>query len=189
VIDIGRGNRAFGTQERDGDAASMVDVTRALRWARWGTIGVSVALYALACATPALHFATVPPRPGGAAEIWPGYAVALSGMLAVVALQFAWYANLVLPIALLCLALQWWRTALAFATLATLIAANLLFFPFQRIPYSDGPEFFYIVLERPLIGCYLWVANILVTIVGSTAGLVLRRREGRAGTLGPYGTR
>jgi hypothetical protein len=165
--------------DHDPTARQLARLKRAIGWWRWGTIGASLSLYALACATPALHFATVPPRPSNASEIWPGFAVALSGMLGVVALQFAWYANLVLPVALLCVALQWWRAALAAATLAVLIAANLLFLPFQRIPYSEGPDYFYIVSQRPLIGSYLWVASIGAPLIGATAGLFLSRRVRR----------
>ncbi len=181
--DIGQRNRiandSTDRQHRDADTARQPGGGRALGWARWGTIGVSIGLYALACATPALHFATVPPRPSNATEIWPGWAVVASGMLAVVALQFAWYANLLLPFVYLSLALRRWRIATALALLTTLVAANLAFLPFQKIPYSEGPEFFHIVLQRPLIGSFLWVASILVTLVGAIAGLILARRTRR----------
>ena len=169
------GGRDGGAPRAGDDGAPARPGERRLDWARWGTVVLSLALYALACATPALQFRSEPAGAPISLEPQIGLSAAFGGFLGVFGLQFAWFANPILFCTLFCLALRRWRAALGLALLTTLVAANVLLLPGQSIPNIEGTEFYRVMLERPLIGCYLWVASILVTPIGATSGLILSR--------------
>lgn len=142
---------------------------------RWVAPALSLALYALACAAPALHLGQVPREPrwgSGPDSVMAGWETLLLGWLAVFSLLPAWFANPVLACSLVCVGLRWWRGAAVLALVALLLAATLLLFNRLHVPANEGGTADFI-LRRPLIGCYLWLGSMLVAGFGALLGVAL----------------
>src|SRR5688500_15505787 len=90
-------------------------------------------------------------------DVWPGYAVLILGPLAVLAMQFAWFANLLLVPALILLARQ--RPPLvpsiAIAAVLALLALNAL--TWDRV-YGDNSD---AMIQSYGAGYYLWLGVML----------------------------
>jgi hypothetical protein len=134
---------------------------------------ISMALFLLACACPALTFR----RSSGDMESWPGFQALMMGWLGLLFKQIAWYANPVIVLSLVFLLLRRWLTAMIIALVAFAIAANTLLLFWRDLPADEG-NVIKLRLEHLSPGFYFWVASIVTVIVGA---IILRRRNTTAG--------
>ena len=142
------------------------------RW-RWAVIALSLLLFLTACATPALEMRVEPSAERF--DLWPGWFLCLFGWLGILVLQFGWYANLFLPPALLFLGLRLWVAALVVSGLGLLLAGDTFLLAIMPLPNGDDVDQ-HLYLNRPLIGCDLWVASMAVVAIAAVVRLVRRRR-------------
>ncbi|HZU15624.1 MAG TPA: hypothetical protein VFD01_03320 [Candidatus Dormibacteraeota bacterium] len=136
-------------------------------------IALSLLLFLTACATPALEMRVEPSA--GRLDAWPGWFLCLFGWLGILVLQFGWYANLFLPPALLLLGLRLWVAALVVSGIGLLLAGDTFLLAITPLPNGDdvGHRLY---LNRPLIGCDLWLASMAVVAAAAVVSLVRRSR-------------
>ena len=120
----------------------------------------SLLTYSLALALPALEFKSS--RPDEPSGVMIGLVAAFGGWQAVVVLNFAWFANPLYLYSLRMVLGRHWRTAAALGSLALLVALHT--FSLMGRPMPDGA-----VLVRLHAGFYLWLASMIVVILGSHA--------------------
>jgi hypothetical protein len=130
--------------------------------ARLAITGVSLLLLVVACATPALVFR----RNGTDDETWFGIHALAFGWMGVLIGQLAWFANIVAPIAVLCMLFRRWIVASVLTLIALVLAANTLLLFAQEIP-ADEAGVNKLVFEYPHVGFVFWIASIFVVLVGS----------------------
>ncbi|MFP2901082.1 hypothetical protein [Corallococcus sp. 4LFB] len=128
--------------------------------ARLTACGVSIGLYVIACFMPALITRT--PRGGGDSAV-NGAFLLLIGSTAVVSGNFGWFANPLLAVALVMLALRADRKALWWGGTASVLGLSSI----VRM-HSYNSE-----VRGTAIGFYVWMASLLVVPV--TAQLLSRR--------------
>jgi hypothetical protein len=149
------------------------------RRARWSVVLLSLTLFIAACVTPALELRNVlaSARPGDTGqpnEVAFGIRLLMAGWLVLGLPILAWLANVTLLLGWFAVAMRWWRSAIFLALLSFVFAADL----FRIVPEGTpplgpiNPRYYFI--ERPLIGCYLWLAS--MAVVGVGAGICWRRQ-------------
>jgi|GEM_PF-2046041 len=128
---------------------------------------ISGALFAFACACPALTFK----RNGRELDAWTGLSLLKAGWIVILSGQIAWYANVVTVLSLIFLLCRRWLTAMVIAQVALGIAANALLLFWRDIPAdASGNNTMWLAHLGP--GFYFWVAS-MVTVVGGAS--ILRR--------------
>lgn len=153
-----------------------------VRSARNAVICLSIALFVLACALPALQVRVVPNyfNLPASVEQKRGLFLLITGLFALLSGVWAGLGNLALACCWVALLRRRWRVALVFALLALLAAGDLLRVGGRSVRYGvmlrgsvDN------VIERPLIGCYLWLASMTVAGGGALLCWYLDRRRCR----------
>lgn len=130
-------------------------------------------LFLMACATPALDLrGTDAPE---SQNIWWGWQALILGWLGMLGGDFAWLANVFFLSALICLGFGRWRTAMVFAVVALVFAADTLRLTAAGVPSDEGGTG-KLVLHQVLIGCYLWAGSMVVTAGGAVFGWWSSRR-------------
>jgi hypothetical protein len=156
----------------------METVERARRW----VFGLSFALFALACALPALEIRHVPNYFDLPAQVEEkrGIILLIGGVLAPLVGVWAGLANLTLAFCWVALLRRRWRLALLWSALTLLAAADLLRVSRGSVrigvPLRGSVENF---IEQPLIGCYLWLGSMVVAGGGALLCWHLDRRQRR----------
>ena len=144
----------------------------------------SLALYVLACATPAVATYDTVNREY---DVLFGAELLLIGVLGIFAFNYGWFANFFLAGAGFALLLRKDRTALVLGVLAVLMGLDTLYWyekPMLATSKANYVQTGELRLRYPSIGFFLWMASMLV-LVGAV--LVLRRRSGStAPTAGPH---
>lgn len=126
-------------------------------WGSLAVILVSLVLYVIACATPAMVFDK---------ETWRGYEVLLSGWMGVFLGQFAWFAHFFWWLSLVLAFLRRWFLTMAATALAFLIALDAFSFVGKTVPLDEA--FVKTMLFQSYhIGFYFWLASILAVGVGA----------------------
>ena len=139
-------------------------------WAgRLITLFISMALFTIACACPALNFR----RSDGDMQIWLGLHVLEMGWLGLMFKQIAWCANPVLVLSLVFFLFRRWLTAIVIALVALAIAANTFLLFSRDLPADEG-NVIKLRLERLGPGFYFWIASIVAVIICS---IILRRHH------------
>lgn len=128
----------------------------------------SLALFLLACALPALQVHYLTPSD---TDTFFGWQLLFWGWMGPLELQFAWCANLALPIVAFLLLLRLWVPAALVAAAGLLIASDTFAMFFQPT-YIPGTR---IYLTMPLIGFYLWMASFAVLLARAVIGLAAER--------------
>ncbi|HXH03281.1 MAG TPA: hypothetical protein VNN09_08165 [Candidatus Competibacteraceae bacterium] len=124
---------------------------------RGWVFGLSLLLYALACASPALEF--VPSADGP--QVARGLNLLALGWLGVLVLQFAWLANPLLWLAWTLLLLRRRRGAALCAGLALVVATDTLRLFHTPLP-ADISGGNHQQLQALAIGFWLWLASMAV---------------------------
>jgi hypothetical protein len=141
---------------------------------------LSFVLFAVACALPALEVRYVP-RHG----LPPVYVVSERGIILLIdgllgPLYGVWIglANLTLALAWMALLYRRWWLALVLAVLSVLTAGDLVRLSRGSVelpsPLRGGTQAY---LERPLIGCYVWLGSMVVAGGGALYCWYLTRRR------------
>ena len=98
----------------------------------WGSlvvIGVSLLLFMIACATPAMVFDK---------ETWPGIQVLVLGWQGVFLGQFAWFANAFWSLSLLLVFFRRWILTLVATFITLLISLDALSFVGTKVPLDEA---------------------------------------------------
>jgi hypothetical protein len=135
----------------------------------WGSlvvISLSLFLFLLACATPAMVFDQ---------ETWLGVQVLAFGWEGIFIGQFAWYANLFWLLSLLLAFFRRWILTLAATLLAILIALDTLSFFGTKVPLDEGFVNM-MIFQSYHVGYYLWMASIVVVGIGAMVMWIITRR-------------
>jgi len=132
-------------------------------------IGASAAVFAVACALPALTFQTT----SGVEQTWFGGMIFFIGWMGALVGQFGWFANLLLLGSWISAGFRWRPGAFLFAAGALLLAAQSFALFGKAIPADEG-GFNKLTLTHLMPGFYVWVASIVIALVG---GFFLRSRK------------
>jgi hypothetical protein len=135
-------------------------------------LGVSLLLYALACALPALDFLKEDGSPTPESPMF-GFVLLFIGWLGIIIGQFAWLANLGWLLSLILLLCRRWIASLVTSILAILLAMQTYALFAQRVPANEAATS-YLILQQVKIGFYVWLASFLAAGVSA---LILRSRE------------
>ena len=139
----------------------------------WGSLTVvlvSLLLYVLACALPAMVFDK---------ETWRGIEVLLIGWQGVFLGQFAWFANLFWFLSLIVTFLRWWIVSLAVTAATTLIAFDAFSFVGTKVPLDEA-FVNTMIFQSYRIGFYFWLASILTVGIGAIVmWIIVRLAAGR----------
>jgi hypothetical protein len=140
----------------------------------WGSLAiwlVSLFLFLLACATPAMVFDK---------ETWPGIQVLVLGWQGVLLGQFAWFANAFWFMSLLFAFFRRWILTLAATLVAILIALDALSFVGAKVPLDEGFVNM-MIFQSYHVGFYFWMASIAVVGVGAVVMWIITSRISRTG--------
>lgn len=138
--------------------------------------GVSAVLFVLACATPAMTVFNTNLR---AEEHMWGMPLLLVGWLGVFTLQFGWFANPLLCLALILLLAGANRKALWVGGAACILGLSSLTWYVNPIPADESGGNRYLELLHPSVGFVFWMASL--GVIPFTARLLLEREaEARA---------
>lgn len=118
-------------------------------------------LFFLACVFPALEFR----RNENGIETWPGFQILIIGWMGMLIGQFAWFANPFLLGAALSLFLKRRRACVICAGLALLISLHTFALFGTTVPADEGGVG-KLFLQRVREGTWLWLASIVVMLVG-----------------------
>jgi len=124
-------------------------------------IGASAAVFVVACAIPALMFQNL----SGTEQSWYGGVVFLLGWMGALVGQFGWFANLFLLASWISAGFRWRIGAILFAAAALLLAAQSFALFGESIPADEGGVN-KLSLVRLLPGFYVWIASIVVALIG-----------------------
>jgi hypothetical protein len=125
-------------------------------------IGIALVLFFVACALPGLHGLKNKATP----DTSYGFNLVLVGWCAILVGQFAWLANLFLPLAALLLVFRLWITAAVAALLGFLIALHAFSFLHRELPADEG-NVNKIVYTSLGAGYYVWLAAFLALALGA----------------------
>ncbi len=139
-------------------------------WVRVVLVLISVALFLIACLSPALVFTGV-----NGQEVMPGFWILAIGWLGPSFGQFAWFANPVLFLSMLALLFRKRVAAFVLALVSLAIAANTWLLFSQPIPADEGGVN-QLTLQHLHFGFYFWIASMLVV---GFAALLLRLMDRR----------
>jgi hypothetical protein len=148
------GRRNRGTRQEQAKFFSGVGC-----WGSIVVIGVSLLLFMIACATPAMVFDK---------ETWPGIQVLVLGWQGVFLGQFAWFANAFWSLSLLLVFFRRWFLTLVATFITFLISLDALSFVGTKVPLDEAfvnTMFF----QSYHVGYYVWMASIGVVGVGAAA--------------------
>jgi hypothetical protein len=140
----------------------------------WGSLAiwlVSVFLFLIACATPAMVFDK---------ETWPGIQVLVLGWEGAFLGQFAWFANAFWLLSLLLAFLRRWLLTLAATFVAALVARDALAFLGTTVPLDEGGVNT-MVFKSYHVGFYFWMASIAVVGLGAVVMWIIMSRISRTG--------
>jgi hypothetical protein len=126
---------------------------------------ISVFIYAISCALPALEF-NDPENP-----VYFGFHVLIIGWLGTFIGQFGWFANLFLIVPVFLLLIRRWVGAFVGAMLSLGIALLSLMLFHQNVPANEGGTR-EIQLQHLRIGFYVWLASMVSLGLGA---LILRQ--------------
>jgi hypothetical protein len=135
-------------------------------------LGLSLLLYALACALPVLDFLKEDGSPTPESPML-GFVLLFIGWLGILIGQFAWLANLGWLLSMILLLLRRWVASLVTTVLTMLVALHTFALFTQRVPANEAATD-YLRLQQVKIGFYVWLVSFLV--IGISA-LILRSRE------------
>jgi hypothetical protein len=134
-------------------------------WGSLAVILVSLILYVLACALPAMVFDE---------QTWRGYEVVLSGWMGVFLGQFAWFANFFWWLSLVLTLLRRWFLTIAATALACFIAFDAFSFIGKQVPLDEA--FVNTMLFKSYdFGFYFWLASIVAVGIGALGVWVIER--------------
>jgi len=139
-------------------------------WARIAPLCISLALYTLACLSPALVFSSV-----NGQQVMPGFWVLAIGWLGPLYDQFAWFANPFLFLGMLALLFRKWIAAIVLVVVSLAIAADILLLFSQQVPADEGGVN-QLTLQYLDFGFYFWIASILVVGVAALVLWTIDRR-------------
>jgi hypothetical protein len=125
-------------------------------------IGASAAVFAIACALPALTFQNL----AGAEQTWHGGMIFAVGWMGALVGQFGWFANVLLLASWISAGFRWRPGAAFFAAGALLLAAQSLSLFGEAIP-SDESGADKLTLTHLLPGFYFWLTSIVIALAGS----------------------
>ena len=134
-------------------------------WASLGVIGVSLFLYIIACATPAMVLEK---------ETWRGYEVLWMGWMGFFLGQFAWFANLFWFLGLLLAFFRRWILTFILSGLALLISLDAFSFVGTRIPLDEANVNTTLFLRYD-IGFYFWLASLAAVVLGAAMAWLITR--------------
>lgn len=123
----------------------------------------ALALYAVACATPAITFWNTQTQ---SLDTYSGGKALIAGPLAMLAGQFGWLANPVFAVAVTTLVLGHSRTSAILATVAGALAAHTFALKGHPLPANEGGEG-ELQLRALGTGFYLWGASMLALAGGA----------------------
>jgi hypothetical protein len=129
---------------------------------RWAIV-VSVILFGVACALPALEFQKFVQGVVQGPDVKIGVTLLLIGWLGPFALQFAWFANPLLGLSLWALAFRRWNRAAVFAVLALLLSVQTFQLFWQDVPADEG-RVGQLRLQQVQPGFFAWQGAILVAL-------------------------
>ena len=138
----------------------------------WGSlvvIGLSLLLFAIACATPAMVFDK---------ETWPGIQVLVLGWQGAFLGQFAWFANAFWFLSLLLAFFRRWILTLVAAFLTTVVALDALSFVGTKVPLDEA-FVNTMIFQSYHVGFYFWMASIATVGVGAAAMRIITLRTVR----------
>ncbi len=146
-------------------------------------IVLSLALFALACVTPALEFQsyqTVQDKKVlGELISWFGWVCLYKGLMAIFIGQFAQFANIFYVVALLMLQEKSYLTA-AMCSLFALLSGLHTFSLSKMNVYNDDAGVVKLTFLHPSIGFYLWMASFLV-LLALSIGLMIEHAKTKKG--------
>ena len=122
----------------------------------------SLACYALACIFPALNFV----NSGNGPDPMNGLNILLLGWMGVFIGQFAWFANPFIALSALILLFRQWLAAIIAILIGLAISLNTFALFGQEIP-ADEANVNKLTLVSLGPGYYLWVASMLVILLGA----------------------
>ncbi|HEX7588884.1 MAG TPA: hypothetical protein VF478_11255 [Anaerolineae bacterium] len=126
-------------------------------WASLVIIGISLILYVIACATPAMVFDK---------ETWLGIEVLIIGWQGLFLGQLAWFANAFWFVSLLLAFFRRWILTLTASFVTMLIALDALSFVGTKVPLDEA--FVNTMLFRSYhVGFYFWIASLGIVGLGA----------------------
>jgi hypothetical protein len=130
--------------------------------ARLAVIGVSLLLYIVACAAPAVYFDSE------SHPSWPGLMTLILGLFALLEGQLAWLANPVYAVALLLPLFRQWMATVVLAVVAFLIALLSFTIVGTTVPLDEAS------VNKAIAtglgpGYFAWLASMLVLAAGALA--------------------
>ena len=129
-------------------------------------IGLSLLLFAIACATPAMVFDK---------ETWLGIEVLVIGWQGLFLGQLAWFANAFWFLSLLLAFFRRWILTLAASFVTMLIALDALSFVGTKVPLDEG--FVNTMLFQSYhVGFYFWMASLVVVGIGAVVMWIISTR-------------
>ena len=130
-------------------------------------LAITLFIYLIACATPALEFND----PNDA--VYYGFRILIIGWLGALIGQFGWFANLFLLVSIFLLLFRRWIGALISSLLALVIALQTFMLFSQKVPANEAATRQLDLLSLK-VGFYLWLASMICLGIGA---LILRNRE------------
>jgi hypothetical protein len=126
-------------------------------WASLVIIGISLLLYVIACATPAMVFDK---------ETWLGIEVLVIGWQGLFLGQLGWFANAFWFLSLLLAFFRRWILTLTVSFITMLIALDALSFVGTKVPLDEA--FVNTMLFQSYhVGFYFWIASLGIVGVGA----------------------
>jgi len=132
-------------------------------------IGASAAVFAIACALPALKFQDM----SGTEQSWFGGMIFLLGWMGALVGQFGWFANLLLLGSWISAGFRWRNGAVLLAACALLVAIQSLALFGEAIPADEGGVN-KLTLTHLMPGFYFWMGSIFIALAG---GFFVRSRK------------
>lgn len=146
-------------------------------------IVLSLALFALACVTPALEFQSYQmvqnKKVMGEMITWFGWVCLYKGLMAIFIGQFAQFANIFYVVALLMLQEKSYLTAAMCSLFALLSGLHTLSLNKMNV-YNDDAGVIKLTFLHPTIGFYLWMASFLV-LLALSIGLMIEHAKAKKG--------
>ncbi len=137
---------------------------------QFGVLLLSLFIYLLACATPALLFDI-----SNNDDPMIGFNLLFIGWMAVFYGQFGWFANPLLALAMLLFLFKRWLVTLILVILTLAVAANTLTLYEQALP-ADEAGTNTMELVGLGVGFYLWIASMAIIGLGAIGLWILNRK-------------
>ncbi len=141
---------------------------------------LSLALYVIACFTPALVFQSYQIDQGkkimGEIITWYGWTCLMKGLMAVFVGQFAQFSNMFYLVALMMLQEKAWLTAAICSLFAVLVGFNTLALG-KSLVTDDDAGVVKLMYLYPNIGFYLWMASFVVLLAFSVFMIISEKQS------------